>query len=327
LLRPEFGDCYGFTEPEVVALLEKAGRSDLLGPVRSWYNGYVFGGETVYNPWSILNFIASDDKLLRGYWVSTSANDLVRDLLVHHALDVETDMTALLEGDAIERRVDENVVLTDLRERPDALYDLLVFSGYLKAEAGTGVPGEEPAYRLSIPNREVREIYASTFRRWMETRLEGHRGSLRKLTSALLEGDAELLEEQIQTFVTNLLSYHDPAGIDPERVYHGFMVGLLAIMEPAYQVRSNRESGRGRPDVMIRPAQTGKPGVILELKVAKPPRRTLEQALEEGVTLLLEKDYGADLRAAGATPVHSFVVAFDGKTVRVRRADSPQIRT
>lgn len=321
LLRQEFSDCFGFTEAEVLSLLERAGRSDLLEPVRSWYNGYVFGGKTVYNPWSILNFIASDDKLLRGYWVSTSANDLVRDLLVHHALDVEADMAALLEGDAIERRVDENVVLTDLRDRPDALYDLLVFSGYLKAEAGSGVPGEEPAYRLSIPNREVREVYAGTFRRWMESQLDGHRGSLRKLTSALLEGDAELLEEQIQTFVINLLSYQDPAGVDPERVYHGFVVGLLAVMEPAYQVRSNRESGRGRPDVMIRPTQAGQPGVVLELKVAKPPRRTMEQVLEEGATQLQEKAYGAELRAAGATPVHAFVVAFDGKIVRVRRVD------
>lgn len=134
----------------------------------------------------------------------------------------------------------------------------------------------------------------------------------------MLTGDAEIFEEQLQAFVTNLLSYHDPGTLHPERVYHGFVVGLLAVLEPGHQVRSNRESGTGRSDVMIRPAQPGRPGAVLELKVARRGKKTLDQALAEGLTQLGARDYAAELRAAGATPVHGFAVAFDGKDVRVR---------
>ena len=155
----------------------------------------------------------------------------------------------------------------------------------------------------------------------MKARVEGPGGSLDALTGALLGGDAERFEDQLQTFVTNVLSYHDPGKLYPERVYQGFVVGLLAALEPGHQVRSNRESGKGRPDVIIRPMQSGKPGVVLELKVVRPGKKTLEQALEEELAQLRENDYGAELRAAGATPVHAFAVAFDGKEVRVRSGE------
>jgi hypothetical protein len=216
------------------------------------------------------------------------------------------------------------VVLSEIRENEDALWSLLVFSGYLKADKRPQGPMEQAAHLLSIPNREVRLVYATSFRRWMTTRMEGHGGSLDQLTRALLGGDAELLEEQLQSFVSNLLSYHDPGTVNPERVYQGFLVGLLAVLEPTYQVRSNRESGQGRPDVMIRPMRPGKPGVVMELKVARPRRKTLAQALSEGLKQLQENDYGAELRAAGAPEVHAFAVAFDGKKVRVALGKKPR---
>ena len=320
LLRPEYGTCFGFTEAEVTALLERSGRAGALGGVRAWYNGYLFGGEVVYNPWSILCFLDSSDAELRPYWLQTSSNDLVRELLERYSVKLQPVFEALLEGGTIERVLDDNVALSELRTSEDALWSLLVFSGYLKAEKRSRGEGEQSSHLLSIPNREVRQIYATTFRSWMKARVEGSGGSLDELTEALLGGDAESFEEQLQLFVTNLLSYHDPGKLRPERVYHGFVVGLLAVLEPDYQVRSNRESGKGRPDVTIRPSSPGKPGVVLELKVARPGRKTLEEALAEGLSQLSARDYGAELRAAGAAPVHAMVVAFDGKDVRVRAA-------
>jgi hypothetical protein len=318
LLRPEFSTCFGFTEPEVTGLLAEAGHAELLDAVRSFYNGYVFGGTAVYNPWSILSFIASRDKLLRSYWVSTSSNDLIRETLQRHALRVQPAIEALLEGGSIEQRLDENVALDDLGKRESALWSLLVLAGYLKAEPAPGVPGEVPPYRLSIPNREVREVYTSTFQDWLAQRL-GDASGTAELTRALLEGDAEALEEQLQAFTTNLLSYHDTR-LRPEQVYHAFVIGLLATLEPDYLVRSNRESGSGRPDVVILPRLPGRPGVILELKVAKPGKMTPKKALAEGLAQIRANDYGAELRAVGATPVHAFAVAFDGKRVSVRSA-------
>jgi hypothetical protein len=318
LLATPFNTCFGFTEAEVLLLLERCGQKGRLDEVRAWYNGYLFGGEVIYNPWSVLSFLDRGDEHPGPYWLSTSANDLVRELLERNALKLQPVFKELLEGGSIEQELDENVALSELHTSESALFSLLVFAGYLKAERRGPAPVERTVHLLSIPNREVRLIYARTFRGWMQARMAGHGGSLDRLIRALLGGDAESFEEQLQSFVTNLLSFHDPGALDPERVYQGFVVGLLAVLEPEHQVRSNRESGRGRPDVIIRPAQPGKPGVVLELKVARPGKKTLEQALSEGLSQLQGNDYGAELRAGGAAPVHAFAVAFDGKEVRVR---------
>jgi Predicted AAA-ATPase/PD-(D/E)XK nuclease superfamily len=320
LLATSFNTCFGFTEPEVAALLARAGQSARLDDVRTWYNGYLFGGAVIYNPWSVLNFLDRGDEDPQAYWLSTSSNDLVRELLERYALRIQPAFETLLEGGDIERPLDENVALMEIREDEGALWSLLVFSGYLKAAKGPADAFGAATYRLSIPNREVRQVYATTFRRWMGARLRGHGGDVERLTRALLEGDAEVFEEQLQAFVTDVLSIHDTGGgsPDPERVYQAFVVGLLAVMEPGYEVRSNRESGRGRPDVMIRPREKGKPGAVLELKVARAGRKTLEQALEEGVAQLRGRDYGAEVRAGGAGEVVGMAVAFDGKVVRVR---------
>jgi hypothetical protein len=321
LLRPDFATCFGFTELEVAALLDRAGRRERMDAVRAWYNGYVFGGEIIYNPWSILNYVDGPELEPRPFWVSTSANELVRESLIKHAATAHDDIEALLEERGVLRRLDENVVLSDLDVRADTLFGLLTFSGYLKAEKRVVDPEDEPHYLLTIPNREVRRVYTSTFREWMTDRM-GSESAVDRMKRALLSGDAEVLEEELSAFTGSVLSYHDLAGRQgvaprPEQVYHAFVIGLLATLEPEYEVRSNRESGKGRPDVMLRPKQAGKPGVVLELKVAKAGKRTLEQALAEGLAQIQAQDYASELRAAGASPVHGFSVAFDGKHVRV----------
>jgi hypothetical protein len=320
LLRRDFNRCFGFTEAEVTALLLRCGRSDRLADVRAWYNGYLFGGEVIYNPWSVLCYLDSSDSRARPYWLSTSSNDLVRELLERYALTLQPAFETLLEGGNIERRLEENVVLADLTVSEDALWSLLVFSGYLKAEEAPDDALGRAVHRLSIPNREVREVYSGTFASWLKRRVEARGGRLADLTEALLEGDAEGFEEQLQAFITDVLSYHDPGKLHPERVYQGFLVGLLAVLEPGHQVRSNRESGKGRSDVMIRPTRPGDPGVVLELKVARAGKKTLDQALAEALAQLQTRDYAAELRASGAAPVHAFALAFDGKEVRVRAA-------
>ena len=320
LLRTEFSTCFGFTEPEVEALLRDGDAAERIEDVRRAYNGYVFGNAVVYNPWSVLSFLASEDRRTVGHWVSTSANEMIRDLLIYHALDVRRDIEALLEGGSIERRIDENVVLQSLPADQDALWSLLVFAGYLRAEARPAPLDQALIYRLSIPNGEVREVYTTTFRTWMQARLTGRGASVERLIKALLGGDAAMLEEQLQAFVTNVLSYHDARRLGPEEIYHGFVAGLLATLEPDYDVRSNRESGDGRPDVLVRPRQAGKPGAALELKVAR-AGRSLQRALTEGIRQVRDNDYLAELRAGGASPAHAFAVAFDGKQVRVRAVE------
>ncbi|MEM9458930.1 MAG: AAA family ATPase [Myxococcota bacterium] len=322
LLRPDFATGFGFTEPEVDALLRRAGRGEHLEAVRAWYNGYVFGGEVIYNPWSILNYVDGSEPEPRPFWVSTSANELVRESLVNHAAKAHDDIEALLEGRGVLRRLDENVGLSELGTRVDTLFGLLTFSGYLRADKEVLDPTDEPHYRLTIPNREVRRVYTSTFREWMTDRMGGE-SAVQRLRRALVSGDDEGLAEELGAFCMNVLSYHDTAAgrrpERPEQVYHAFVIGLLATFEGEYEVRSNRESGSGRPDVMLRPKQAGKPGVVLELKVAKKGKKTLEQALAEGVSQIEQRGYASELQAAGVRQVVAFAVAFDGKRVRVAR--------
>lgn len=320
LLSRRYNTCFGFTEAEVVSLLERTERQGNLNAVRAWYNGYLFGGEVIYNPWSVMSFLDAGEPTPKAYWVATSSNNLVHEALGRYALQLEPAFEALLEGGSVERTLDENVVLTELHRSEGTLWGLLVFSGYLKAEAAGMDALERTVYRLSIPNREVREVYATSFRTWMEHRMSSRGGDLSRLTGALLGGDAEGVEGQLQAFVTNLLSYYDPGGVDPERVYHGFVLGLLAVLEPEYLVRSNRESGAGRPDMVIRPRLPGRPACVLELKVARKGKKSPAAALREGLAQIRERGYDAELLAAGASVVHAFAVAFDGKRVRVEAA-------
>jgi Predicted AAA-ATPase/PD-(D/E)XK nuclease superfamily len=319
LLDKEFNTCFGFTQNEVTTLLEKAGLTDFMPNVRAYYDGYDFGGVEIYNPWSILSFLAREEKQVVPYWVGTSSNLLIKELLQHHAFKVQQDIQTLLEGGYIEKKIDSNVVFPELESDPNALWNLLVFSGYLKASRsglqGMGQP--PPLHRLSIPNREVAEVYQTTFHSWMQQGLGAQGGDVDFLLRMLLEGDTERFEVQLQKFAASLPSYHDVTGAEPETFYHGLMIGLLASLEPYYEVRSNRESGHGRPDVLIKPRQTGKPGVILELKSARKGQRTLSGALAEGLKQLEDNDYAAELSTAGVEHIRQMVIAFDGKRVKV----------
>jgi hypothetical protein len=325
LLKPAFSTAFGFTEAEVVELLGRTGRLEALSTVQEWYNGYLFGGHVIYNPWSVLSFLSYGGDP-EPYWLSTSSNDLIKHVLGVRATRIQPVFERLLAGGSVDQILDENLALDELERSDRALWSLLVFSGYLKAERQPIAAMGRIVHRLSIPNREIRIVYVDTFRLWMEQRIAGHGGNLDELTRALLRGDAAAVEWQLQAFATDLLSYHDAGTARPENLYQGFIIGLLAVMEQTHLVRSNRESGAGRPDVLIRPRVPGQPGVVLELKVARAGEKPLDVALEEGLAQLAANDYAAELRAAGADPIHALAVAFDGKQVRVRSAGGPATR-
>ncbi len=319
LLSSEFNTCFGFTESEVQTLMEKAGCTDLMPGIRAYYNGYDFGGVEIYNPWSILSFLSRNDRKVIPYWLSTSSNTLIKELLQHHAFGVQREMQTLLEGGYVEKYIHENIAFPELYEDKDTLWNLLVFSGYLRAtNPPPWPPGTHPPpHRLSIPNREVAEVYRSSFQSWMKKGLLSRGGELDLLLTYLLEGDAAGFEEQLQKFAETLPSYHDVKGARPEKFYHGMVIGLLASLEPHYEVRSNRESGEGRPDVLIKPRHAGKPGAVLELKAARQGVTTIELAMAEGLKQFEQNDYAADLRRAGVEKIAQMVVAFDGKRVMV----------
>jgi hypothetical protein len=318
ILRDKYATAFGFTEAEVLEITGANASPGRIQELRAWYDGYRFGAETIYNPWSVLSFIEAG--LLGPYWVNTSSNDLIYDLVVRRGLGLGADMEQLLAGEAIEARIDEALVFRDLERRSGALWSFLLFSGYLTPRAvRRSELGVEAS--LAVPNREVLMAFRDVFALWMERGLADP-GRVEALARSLLGGDAEGLEVRLEELLLTSMSFHDPAGRDPEKLYHGFILGLLVQLEGRYEVRSNRESGLGRADVLVRPKQAGQPGVVLELKVPRARRgETPEQALVAGAKQVRARRYAAELEAAGASPVHELVVVFDGKQVWARTVD------
>ncbi len=340
LLLPECAKSFGFTTAEVRDLAARAGAEAQLSDLESWYNGYRFGGEVIYNPWSVLNFLASEDKVLRPYWVQTSSDDLLRRVIFRHGLGRSGEMDTLLNGGEIQKRVDDRVALRDLGQSPEAVWSFLLFTGYLKA-TNVRQEDDETVASLSIPNREVQIAYRTLFRSWLEQRLGGA-SQVEDLLRAVLSGDGEAMERLLGRLLQSL-SVHDVAGrratkkrgegtkrradseegaeivLLPEQIYHVFVVSLLLGLQPRFEVRSNRESGGGRYDVMILPRTPGQPGVVLELKVLRRGKReTVKGAMATALRQIRERDYAAELRACGAEPIHEIGVVFDGKQVHVQ---------
>lgn len=318
ILCDKYAAAFGFTESEVRAITEADAHPGRIEELRAWYDGYRFGAETIYNPWSVLSYIEAGR--LGPYWVNTSSNDLIYDLVVRRGLGLGSDMERLLAGETIEARIDESLVFRDLEQRSAALWSFLLFSGYLTPRTVSfSDMGVEAS--LAVPNREVLRAYRDVFSLWMERGLADP-GRVEALARSLLAGDAEALEVRLEELLLTTMSFHDPAGRDPEKLYHGFILGLLVQLEGRHEVRSNREAGLGRADVLVRPKQAGQPGVVLELKVPRARRgETPEQALLAGAKQVRDRRYAADLIAAGASPVHELVVVFDGKRVWARTVD------
>jgi len=320
ILRPEYATAFGFTEAEVEALAELAGPPAAMESIREWYNGYRFGGQTLYNPWSVISFLDSADRELRPYWIATSSNDIVRDLITTGPPALQAGLEQLLRGETIDAPIDEHVALRDIETNPDAVWSFLLFSGYLRASELYKDASDLQWARLDLPNREVRVALSAMVQTWMRTQVGGS-ADVQALLQALLRGDARTVERYLSRMVKASLSYHDTGGREPERVIHGFVVGLLVGLGPEYEVRSNRESGFGRYDVMVLPRTAGRPGVVLELKtVDTDADETPTQALESALRQVRDRDYATELRERGASPVIELAAVFDGKRAWVARA-------
>lgn len=313
--RARYSDAFGFTAPEVQALAARAGAPESVPELRRWYNGYRFGQTTIYNPWSVMSFLASEDRQPRPYWVNTSSNELVGRLITRGSEQLSHDLETLLAGGRVRKRIDEGLILPDLDERTDAIWSLLLWSGYLKATA-LHRGGLEAT--LAVPNREVMLAYDLLLQRWME-RAAGDSAEIAVMLRAMLAGETDRFEDGLSRLVCTALSFHDVGGRDPERVYHAFVLGLLVQLRATHKVQSNRESGLGRADVLVLPRRPGRAGAVLEFKRVRDgdsPEAALASALDQ----IQARAYATVVTEAGASAVHCYGVVFDGKAVRVRRA-------
>jgi hypothetical protein len=313
LLNESFRDKFGLTEPEVKDLLDEYELSDKWEAVRQWYNGYRIGScDGIYNPWSVLKCI--DEKgVLATYWVNTSDNALIKQLLTQGTDLFKMDIEELLKGNTIEKTIDEGIVFARLKTNADTLWSLLLFSGYL-ALAKTAVFGTP--CQLRIPNREVETLYKSMILDWFKETIEEAR--YQQLLKSLTTGDIATFSEILQKFLLSSFSVFDVSTEESEKVYHSLVLGMLIGLIDRYEVRSNRESGLGRYDVSLIPKNPQELGLVMEFKKVSLETGDLESACAAALQQIKERQYDVELRDRGIKRILHLGLAFQGKKVLIR---------
>ena len=315
----KYATSFGFTEKEVFDAMDEYGYTNK-GEVKEWYDGFVFGKERdIYNPWSILNFLSKGD--LDTYWANTSSNQLVNKLVREGAPEIKITMEDLLHGKPLRTQIDEQIVFNQLNHKTSAIWSLLVASGYLKVVNITRSPKKgKPDYELALTNMEVRFLFEDMINGWFADFTPAYN----QFIEALLLRDVKAMNSYMNRVALQTFSYFDtgnrPSEKEPERFYHGFVLGLIVELEDRYTVTSNRESGFGRYDVVLEPLKKEDFAYILEFKVHDPDK---EETLKDTVAAALEqidnKKYETTLLAKGipAEKMQKYGFAFEGQTVLI----------
>ncbi len=320
----KYGDCFGFTEEEVFAALDEYGLSDRRGDVKTWYDGFNFGNRRdIYNPWSILNYL--DKKRFAPYWANSSSNSLAGKLIREGGKDLKTSFEELLKGGTVTAEIEEQIVYEQLDDSEQATWSLLLAAGYLKVkklDAYMSDFGEwKQEYELELTNFEVRTMFRGMVRMWFGGIAASNYNDFIK---ALLLGDVRAMNVYMNRVAMATFSYFDtgknPSGEEPERFYHGFVLGLMVELGDKYILTSNRESGFGRYDVMLEPRDLKRDGIILEFKVQdSDSEKELSDTIDAALDQIDKMRYETLLTAKGIPKerIRRYGFAFCGKTVLI----------
>ncbi len=300
-----YAEYFGFTPDEVEEMLRFYDLDKNLKTVRQWYDGYQFGSTEVYNPWSVINYVDScrtnKDAFARPYWSNTSSNSIVRTLVEKADMSAKQEIEALIEGKTITKPIHEDITYEDMDSTQDNLWNFLFFTGYLK-KIRERQEGETIYMEMAIPNSEVRYVYKNTVLRWFEEKTD--KKELSPLYESILNGNTEKMAEILSENLMETISFYDYQ----ESYYHGFLAGMLKNIGN-YIVLSNRESGNGRPDILLKyPSVRGK-AVIIEIKVSK-TYQELEKKCDEALRQIEEQRYEEELRQEGYQNIMKYGVAF-----------------
>ncbi len=314
ILTENYAEYFGFTEAEVERMLKDYKLEEKMPEVKEWYDGYLFGETEVYNPWSVINYVyaalANRNAFPKPYWSNTSSNSIVRSLIEKADEDAKAEIEVLIQGGTIEKPVHEDITYEDIDKSQDNLWNFLFFTGYLKKTKEVLI--EETIYlTMKIPNREVRYIFKNTIQEWFRQHLE--KTDLSTLYKAVLEGDCEAFANEVTDQLLECISYNDYK----EDYYHGFLCGLLKGCK-GYRVVSNRESGTGRYDIVMRyPSARGK-AVIMEIKMAD-TFDGLEAGCDTALQQIENKKYDTELRKDGYRNIIKYGICFYKKECMVKK--------
>ena len=320
----EYAESFGFTEKEVFDALDEYGLSEKKQEVKLWYDGFIFGEhKDIYNPWSILNYL--DTGKLATYWANTSSNSLANKLLQEGNRRIKEKFEILLRGESIQSPIDEQIAYNQLNGSERSIWSLFLASGYLKVlfyESYLDIPtGTQPQYELALTNFEVRLMFQNMISNWFSDAQTDYND----FVQALLIGDLKAMNAYMNRVALNTFSYFDtgkrPSGEEPERFYHGFVLGLIVDLQNRYIITSNRESGFGRYDVMLEPRNPQKDdAILLEFKIYDPDsEKTMKDTIQEALAQIERKQYAAQLINRGISKEHirSYGFAFQGKHVLI----------
>jgi len=314
VLQMKYPTAFGFTSEEVQKMASNLGHTDKMPEIRTWYDGYRFDGHEIYNPWSVINYFAYGCEPAT-YWVNTSGNAVIAELMKSTDREHFERLETLQQGGTVQSYLREGVIYSDIGRDEDALYTMLCTTGYLTAVRTRRV-GVRKEYTLRLPNMEMQTLLGDEI---VKRYQKGYSMSmLVRLLDWMFGGDAERLEDGLGSYLERVASTFDTAK-GKEAFYHGFILGLTAVLVPDYEVRSNRESGYGRYDVAILPKEKGRPGVVMELKIAEREEELAAKA-EEALAQIEAHDYADELKACEAVPMRCFGMAFYGKLACVRMA-------
>ena len=317
----QYADCFGFTETEVFDALEKYGMSDRQIEVQTWYDGFSFGNKKdIYNPWSITCFLK--EKKLRPYWANTSSNQLVGKLVREGSAQIKMVMEDLLAGKSFQTEIDEEIIFEQLQRKKGAIWSLFLAGGYLKVvKSEFDVSSGRYSYELALTNQEVKMLFEDMVEGWFSDETVPYNDFLK----AFLAKDLDYMNEYMNrvaeaTFSTFDTGRNPSDDTNPERFYHGFVLGLIVELAGKYRVTSNRESGFGRYDVMLEPLEKTKDAFVLEFKVFNPRKeKTLEDTVANALQQINEKDYDCELLSRGIQKenIFHYGFAFEGKKVLI----------
>ena len=315
VMDEEYDGYFGFTKQEVGEMLSYYGASDKADELRNWYDGYFFGSKEIYNPWSVINYL-SKGCLPQAYWVNTGKNEVLEDVLDTATDDISEKLYSLLRGEPVIARIDQNVVYRSLADDPANIYSLLLVAGYLKTVKKVLQGDGAWLCEVAIPNRETAAVYKSEILSHLMQIGAMRRATANKIAESLYARDTKKLQDGIEEYMKNSISFYDAGA---EGFYHGLVLGLIALMDNQYRIRSNRESGDGRYDICMIPRDNKYPTILMELKWNKElNEENLDALSAEALNQINVKGYDAEIRTEGIADIIKFGIAFSGKKVKIR---------